>query len=219
MTIQNLETEPTFWEAINLFERTVNAANWALDNILVLGFFALLIVFLLKIRSVHALIQQLDERCDAAFHDIDALLAERHALVGNLVETVKGFAFHEHKVLKDVIDARARAMSSMGEAKLTAESQIGMSVNSLFAFTENYPEIAAAPHFNELRGEIIHIEEKITASRRFYNLAVEELYGYSRSFPGNLIGYFSQVGAHEKFSLGERRAEHAEPVKVSFQTA
>ena len=86
----------------------------------------------------------------------------------------------------------------------------------MWDITESYPELASSVHFRELRAELTRTEEKITASRKFYNLSVEEMYGVRRAFPGNLIASFTKLGAHEKFTLGERREAFAEPVKVSF---
>lgn len=202
----------------DLFGRMVRATNYMLDHWwmwLVLGGAVWLF---LKVRHQHELLGKLDERCEAAFGDIDALLAERHALIANLVETVKGFAGQEHKVLKDVIDARARAMASVGQAKLQAETQIGQSINSLFAITENYPELASSSHYSELRAELTRMEDRITASRRFYNLAVEELNAVRRAFPGNIIDKFATFGRHDKFTLGSSREALAEPVQISFQS-
>jgi LemA protein len=192
----------TFAEATDIWSRLVGATNFVLDYWwlwLLLG--AALWLFL-KLRAHHELLGNLDERCGSAFADIDALLAERHALIPNLVETVKGFAGHEHKVLKDVIDARARAISSSGPSRLEAENQIGQSIISLMAFTENYPEIAGSSHFAELRGELTRIEDRITAARRFYNLAVEEEQAVRRAFPGNLLAAFVKSAGHERFTLG-----------------
>lgn len=208
--------EPSFAEATDLSERLINATNFILDH----WWLWLLVVvawwLFVHLRAQHALLGSLDERCEAAFADIDALLAERHALIGNLVETVKGFAVQEHKVLKDVIDARARAMSSAGSAKMEAETQVGQSLISLFAVTENYPDLASSTHFGELRAELTRMEDRITAGRRFYNLSVEELNAVRRAFPGNVVAKVATIGSHDKFTLGERRAEFAEPVKVGF---
>lgn len=211
-----MAAETSFAEATDLFGRVTRATNFLLDHWWVWLLAGLALWLFLRLRAYHELLGQLDERCEAAFADIDALLAERHALIGNLVEAVKGFAGQEHAVLKDVIDARARAMSAAGSARLEAETQIGQSLNSLFAITENYPDLASSGHFRELRAEMTRIEDRITAARRFYNLAVEELNAVARAFPGNLLTKLAAIGAHEKFSLGERRAKLAEPVKVSF---
>ena len=167
-------------------------------------------------ESKHKLLGELDERCDAAFGDIDAILAERHALIPNLVEAVKAFAGQEHKVLKDVIDARARATSTTGGTRLDAEAKVGQSLVNLWSIAETYPELASSQHFRELRSEMSRVEERITASRRFYNLAVEEKNGVARAFPGSLIARFARLEAHEKFSLGEQRAALSEPLRVSF---
>jgi len=206
----------TFAEATDIWSRLVGATNFVLDYWwlwLLLGFALWLF---LKLRAQHELLGNLDERCGSAFADIDAILAERHALIPNLVETVKGFAGQEHKVLKDVIDARARAIATAGPSRLEAETQIGQSIMSLMAFTENYPEIASSSHFAELRGELTRIEDRISAARRFYNLAVEEEQAVRRAFPGNLLAAITPSVGHQRFTLGEKREDFAEPVKVSF---
>jgi len=208
--------DQTFSQATDLFGRAVRSVNFILDNWA--GWLALgaAIWLVLLIRSRHQLLGELDERCEASFADIDAMLAERHGLIPNLVETVKAFAGQEHKVLKDVIDARARAMATAGSARLEAEVQVGQSLNSLWAISENYPQLASSAHFADLRRELTRIEEKVTASRKFYNLAVEEMNSVRRAFPGNVIAMFTNLGRHEKFSLGDKREIYAEPVKVSF---
>ena len=210
------EQTQTFSQATNLFGRSVDFTNFVLDNwplwILVLAAAWLF----LTMRAKHELLGELDERCEAAFADIDALLAERHALIPNLVETVKAFAGQEHKVLKDVIDARARATSATGGARLDAEAKVGQALANVWDIAESYPELASSQHFRELRAELTRTEEKITASRKFYNLSVEEMYAVKRAFPGNLIALFAKLGSHEKFTLGEARQAFVEPVKVSF---
>jgi LemA protein len=206
----------SFAQATDIWGRLVRVTNFVLDHWwlwLILGF---LLWLFLKLRAQHELLGNLDERCGSAFADIDALLAERHALLPNLVETVKGFAGQEHKVLKDVIDARARAIASTGPSRLEAETQIGQSIMSLMAFTEDYPELASSQHFGELRAELSRIEDRISAARRFYNLAVEEEQAVRRAFPANLLAAFVPSAGHERFTLGERRDGFAEPVKVAF---
>ena len=210
------EQTQTFSQATNLFGRSVDFTNFLLDNwplwILVLAATWLF----LTLRAKHELLGELDERCEAAFGDIDALLAERHALIPNLVETVKAFAGQEHKVLKDVIDARARATSTTGGARLDAEAKVGQALANVWDIAESYPALASSQHFRELRAELNRTEERITASRKFYNLSVEEMYTVRRAFPGNLVAAFAKLGSHEKFTLGEARQAFAEPVKVSF---
>jgi LemA protein len=207
---------PSFVEAIDFWGRLTRATNFLLDHWWLWLLAAVAIWLFLALRRQHELLGKLDERCEAAFGDIDALLTERNALIGNLVETVKGFAGQEHKVLKDVIDARAAAMASAGRASLEAETQIGQSLNSLFAIGENYPQLASSQHFAELRAELTRMEDRITAARRFYNLSVEELNGIRRAFPGVMIDRLLPFQRHEKYSLGDKREQFAEPVKVGF---
>ncbi len=210
------QNNQTFAEATDLFGRSVNSTNFILDNWYLWVVVVAVVLFVFYVQSKHALLGELDERCDAAFADIDAVLAERHALIPNLVETVKAFAGQEHKVLRDVIDARARATSATGGARIDAEAKVGASLVNLWDITENYPELTSSAHFRELRSEMTRTEEKITAGRKFYNLAVEERNAVSRAFPGSVIARFARLGAHEKFSLGESRAALAEPLRVSF---
>ena len=211
-----MSVQQNFVEATDLVGRSIRGTNFVLDHWWLWGLTVVAVLLFLYVRNYHAQLSELDERCEAAFADIDALLAERHSLIGNLVESVKGFSVQEHKVLKDVIDARGRAMSSAGQARNEAETQIGQSLISLFAVTEAYPELRSSVHFQELRAELTRMEDRITAGRRFYNLAVEELYAIRRAFPGNIITKVTDIGTHEKFTLGERRADFSEPVKVSF---
>jgi LemA protein len=209
-------SDTPFLEAVDLEGRLISATNFILDYWWLWLALALAWHLLSRLRAHHEMLGKMDERCEAAFADVDALLVERRGLIDNLVTTVKGFAVQEHTVLKDVIDARARAMSTMGSARLEAETQIGQSLNSLFAITENYPDLASSTHFRELRSEMTRMEDRITAARRFYNLSVEELNGTRRAFPGNVIALFATFGSHEKFSAGERRAELAEAAKISL---
>lgn len=205
-----------FAQAIDLFGRATRAANWLLDHWWIAPIALAIVWFYRRIRNQHAMLGQLDERCSAAFGDIDALLAQRHALILNLVEAVKGFAIQEHRVLTEVVEARARAMANVGATRNQAEAQIGQSINSLFSISESYPELESSTHFRELRAEMTRMEDRITAARRFYNLAVEELYGFSRSFPANLLTSAAKIGSHEKFTLGDARATFAAPAQVSF---
>lgn len=208
--------EQTFAEATGLWDRAVNATNFALDHWWVWLVFLFALWLFLKVRTQHQLLGELDERCAAANGDIDSLLSERHALIGNLAETVKGFAGQEHKVLKDVIDARARATAVIGNARDDAEAAVSNSLANFWKISEQYPELTSSAHFRELRSELTRMEDRINAARTFYNLSVEELNGVRRAFPYNFIDALAKTADYEKFSLGERRAQFDEPVKVSF---
>ena len=210
-------TDQTFLQAIDISGRMVRAANFALDQWWIWLAAAAVLWLALKIRSQHALIAQLDERADAAFGDVDALLIERHTLIGNLAEVVRSFAAKEHDVIRDVLDARIDALEAIGGGgAIRNETQIANVLQNLFTVSEKYPELASAAHYSTLRNDLIRIEDRITAARKFYNLAVEEFNSVRRAFPGNLIAMLTKSPSREKFTLGERRVEFAEPVKVAL---
>lgn len=210
--------EQTFSQSIDLSGRLIYITNFALDHWWIWPLAAAAIWLTLKIRSQHALLAQLDERADAAFGDVDALLVERHTLVGNLVEIVRAFAAKEHQVIRDVLDARVDALEaiSVKGGVMQTETQIANVLQNLFAVSENYPSLASAAHYGTLRSDLIRIEDRITAARKFYNLAVEELNSVRRAFPGNFIAMIGHNPPRQKFALGERRAELAEPVKIAL---
>jgi LemA protein len=207
-----------FSQAIDLSGRMVAAANFALDHWWIWLLAGAALWLMLTIRSQHALIAQLDERADAAFGDVDALLVERHALIGNLVEIVRAFAAREHQVIKDVLEARVNALEaiSKGGGAIQSESQIANVLQNLFTVSESYPALASAAHYGTLRSDLVRTEDRITAARKFYNLAVEELNSVRRAFPGNFIAMMGHNPPREKFALGERRAELTEPVKITL---
>jgi LemA protein len=204
-----------FAQETDLAGRLVRATNFALDHWwlwLVLG----AVLWLgLKLRKQHFTLGHLDERADAAFADVDALLVERHTLMGNLVEVVRAFATREHDVIRDVLTARVDALEALGDASIQTETQIANVLQNLFTVSEQYPELASAGHYSRLRDDLIRIEDRITAARKFYNLSVEELNAMRRAFPGNLLAR-RQGPVREKFTLGERRVEFSEPVKISL---
>ena len=210
--------DQTFAQAIDISGRMVRAANFALDHWWIWLLAAAALWLVLKVRSQHALIAQLDERADAAFGDVDALLIERHTLIGNLVEIVRAFAAKEHQVIRDVLDARIDALEAIAGqgAVIQSETQIANVLQNLFTVSEKYPALASAGHYSSLRTDLIRIEDRITAARKFYNLAVEELNSVRRAFPGNVIAMFGGNPPREKFALGERRAEFAAAVKITL---
>jgi LemA protein len=159
----------------------------------------------------------LDERCNTAFADVDVQLKHRHNLIPNLVETVRGFVGHEHSVLTEVTKARASALRASGpEMRLEAETQVGQSLNSLLTVVESYPDLQASSHFRDLRMELADAENRITAARRYYNLAVDEFNATLRQVPGNLIGGLARLGRRKAFDIGIERVLIDEPVAIRF---
>jgi LemA protein len=167
--------------------------------------------------STYNRLMALDERCNTAFADVDVLLKHRHNLIPNLVETVRGVVGHEASVLMEVTKARASALSaSRPEARLEAETQVGQCLNSLFSVVESYPDLQASSHFRDLRMELTDAENRITASRRYYNLAVDEFNATLRQVPGNVIGAAVRLGRRKAFDIGVERVLIDEPVAIRF---
>lgn len=159
----------------------------------------------------------LDERCNTAFADVDVQLKHRHALIPGLVETVRGYVGHEFAVLAEVTKARASALRASGpEMRLEAETQVGQSINSLLTVVERYPDLQASAHFRELRSELTDAENRITASRRYFNLAVDEFNATLRQFPGNLVGAAGRLARRKPFDLGIERLLIDEPASIRF---
>jgi LemA protein len=159
----------------------------------------------------------LDERCNTAFADIDVHLKHRHNLIPGLVETVRGVVGHELAVLTEVTRARASALKASGpEMRLEAETQVGQSLNSLLTVVERYPDLQASAHFRDLRMELVDAENRITAARRFYNLAVDEFNATLRQFPGNVIGAAGRLDRRKPFDLGVERMLIDEPAPIRF---
>jgi LemA protein len=165
----------------------------------------------------HSRLMALDERCNTAFADVDVQLKHRHDLIPGLVETVRGFAGHELTALTEVTRARANALRATGpETRLEAETQVGQTIQCLLSIVERYPEIQASAHFRDLRMELADAENRITAARRFYNLAVDEFNATLRQFPGNLIGSAVRLSRRKPFDLGVERVLLDEPVTIRF---
>jgi len=149
----------------------------------------------------------LDSRCDRAFADIDVQLKARHNLLPNLLETVRGFAAQEKDILTKVTSARAQALGARtAEQQMAAESDLSMRLAQLMTVVEAYPELQSSSHFQQLRMEIADSENKIAASRRFFNASVDEYNATLGQFPGNFVA--TLAGNHQKrafFDIGVER--------------
>jgi LemA protein len=156
----------------------------------------------------------LRQRAKEAWSDIEVQLKRRYDLIPNLVETVKGYAAHEKQVFENVTQARAQAMGAKTMAeKAGAENALSQTLKSLFAVAENYPQLRAAENFLELQRELTDTEDKIQASRRFYNANVRDFSIAVQTFPTNLVAQMSGFKAPEFFGAEEAAKE---PVKVQF---
>jgi LemA protein len=156
-------------------------------------------------------------RSDEAWADIDVQLKRRYDLIPNLINTVKGYAKHEEGTFSKVTEMRARAINAQGAAgKAEAENMLTSALRSVFAVAENYPDLKANENFLELQRELSDTENKIQASRRFYNTNVRDLNTALQSFPQNMIGNVFNFKDKEFFELDESEGAARQPVEVKF---
>ncbi len=131
---------------------------------------------------------KLNQQASEAWSDITVQLKRRYDLIPNLINTVKGYATHEKSVFEDVTAARANAMSAQGPAEAAkAEGDFQKTMKSLFAVAEAYPDLKASQNFQELQAELTDTEDKIQASRRFYNGVVRDFNTKRKTFPTNIF--------------------------------
>lgn len=158
-------------------------------------------------------------RVDEAWSDITVQLKRRGDLIPNLVNTVKGYAKHEKGVFEEVTKARAAVSSAKGPEKTAeAENQFQSALKSLFAVAEAYPDLKANENFKHLQEELVDTEDKIQASRRFYNGSVRDLNTKIQVFPTNVLAGMMGFTSREFFEVDEgEKAKIEKPTDVSFQ--
>lgn len=168
------------------------------------------------VASYNGLIRSRNQ-VDEAWSDIDVQLKRRHDLIPNLVESVKGYIQQEKSVLEDVARARSDAIAagSQGTAeKSQAENALSQTLRSLFAVTENYPELKSSENFQQLSAQLTDTEDKILAARRFYNANVLEFNTKQQTFPTSIIAGSMGLAKREFFTLDQ--PEDRENVQVKF---
>lgn len=160
----------------------------------------------------------LNNRVEEAWSDITVQLKRRLDLIPNLVESVKGYATHEREVFEKVTEARSQALNAQGvKETAAAENQFEGALKSLFAVSENYPQLRASENFQQLQAELVDTEDKIQASRRFYNGGVRDLNTKIQLFPNNLFAGLLGFKERDFFELEEAEMAKAEkPVDVKF---
>jgi LemA protein len=168
--------------------------------------------------SIYNKLVTLQNRVEEAWSDVEVQMKRRYDLIPNLVETVKGYASHEKSTLDAVIQARNAAVriKDSVEDKSKAESVLSSTLKSLFALSENYPNLKANENFLDLQRELTNTENKIQASRRFYNSNVLALNMRLELFPSSIVGQMFNFKKQDFFKLDESEQTAKNPVKVSF---
>ena len=180
-------------------------------------FLAVIVVLALWIITIYNGLVSLRQRVSQAFADIDVQLRQRHDLIPNLVETVKGYAAHERGTLEDVIKARNVAMAAQGPVQqAAAENMLSGALRQLFALSESYPDLKANASFQQLQAELTDIENKIAASRRFFNNTVSEYNTGIQQFPAALFAASFGFTQRTFFDVGEERAVVEKAPQVKF---
>ena len=183
---------------------------------------ALIVVVVLVLLVVFGItgfnkLRSTDINAQEALGGIDVQLTRRADLIPNLVETVKGYASHERGTLDDVIKARNSAMSAQGPARVgAAENQLSGALGRLIALSEAYPDLKANANFQQLAGELSDLENKIAASRRFFNNAVQEYNTGIQQLPAALFAGMFGFTRKEFFDLGASRTEVEAVPSVKF---
>jgi LemA protein len=178
---------------------------------------AVIVVIVVWAIGVYNSLISMQQRVNQAFADVDVQLRQRHDLIPNLVETVKGYAAHESGTFENVVKARNAAIAAQGpEQQAAAENMLSGALRQLFALSERYPDLKASANFQQLQAELADLENKIAASRRFFNNAVQEYNTGIQRFPAALFAASFGFAPKTFFDLGDERASVSEAPAVKF---
>jgi LemA protein len=184
------------------------AGGWA--------FLAAVAVVVVLVVVLYNRLVSLRQHVRGAWADIDVQLKRRADLVGNLVETVKGYAAHEQRTLSEVTRLRTAASAALEpQARATAENALTQAVRSLFAVAEAYPALKADQSFVALQAELSQLEIDTQNARRYYNAVVRDYNTALERFPSNLIGTLGAFRSQTFFELGDEAERR--PPRVSFE--
>jgi len=177
------------------------------------------IIAILYLVVVYNTFVRLRSNVKESWSDIEVQMKRRYNLIPNLVETVKGYAKHESETLEKVINARSAAMNNQGSPSAQAKDEniLTGALKSIFALGESYPDLKASRNFLELQQELIDTEDKIQASRRFYNSNVRNINISVKQFPKNVVAKLFKFGEMDYFELDESEKMLAgKPTNVHF---
>ena len=176
----------------------------------------LLLLVIMVISMYNALVKLRNNR-ENAFADIDVQLRQRHDLIPQLVESVKGYASHEKETLDRVISARNGAMNAKTiDDKIVAENALSSALAGMKITLEAYPDLKANQNFLQLQEEISDVENKLASVRRYFNSATRELNNKVQTFPSNVIAGMFGFKKEMMFDLGKRREAMEEAPKIQF---
>jgi LemA protein len=177
----------------------------------------ILVVIVLMVISLYNRLVRLRNNREQAFADIDVQLKQRHDLIPQLVDAVKGYMGFEKSVLTEITEARSNAMKANTiNDKIAAETRLSTALDGLRVQVEAYPDLKSSQNVMDLQNEISDVENKIAAARRFFNSATKELNVATELFPSNLIATMFNFKREPMFELGEQRAAAEQPPKIQF---
>lgn len=180
-------------------------------------FLGIIFLLILMIISLYNRLVRLRNNREQAFADVDVQLKQRHDLIPQLVDSVKGYMGHERGVLNEITEARANAIrANTINDKIVAENKLTTALEGLRVSVEAYPDLKASQNFMDLQNEISDVENKIAAARRFFNSATKELNVAIEVFPSNLIATLFNFKREPMFELGTDRIAAEQPPKISF---
>jgi len=187
--------------------------EWLIPVLIVVVIVAIIGIYL---WATYNSLVTLNVRVDEAWSDITVQLKRRADLIPNLIETVKGYAAHERGVFENVTRARAETLSAQGPAEASAaENHMQTALKSIFAVAEAYPQLQASQNYLQLQAELVDTEDKIQASRRFYNGGVREMNTKMTVFPNNIFARNLGFSERTFFEVSDTAAI-AQPPRVQF---
>ncbi|UCR88984.1 LemA family protein [Mycetocola spongiae] len=188
-------------------------SQWLIPVLIVV---ALVVIVGIYLWATYNSLVALKVRVDEAWSDITVQLKRRADLIPNLIETVKGYAAHEKSVFEAVTRARSETLSAQSPAEASAaENHMQSALKSIFAVAEAYPQLQASQNFLQLQSELVDTENKVQASRRFFNGGVRELNTKIQVFPNNMFARQLGFSQREFFEVADA-ASIAEPPRIQF---
>jgi len=180
---------------------------------------AIVFILVLMLITIYNRLVRLRNNREQAFADIDVQLKQRHDLIPQLVQTVKGYMEHEKEVLTEITEARSQAVKASSiDEKISAENRLSNALQGLNIAVEAYPDLKANQNFMNLQEEISDVENKLAASRRFFNSATKELNNAVEVFPSNIFAGMFGFKRETMFDLGSSQREKLDQAPdISFK--